>query len=151
MKRNFSGSSRLHLALNTSHFGKSVGFYEVLFNIKPSKIKPGYAKFEVQNPPLNLTLNEAKQVKGSSLNHMAIEVKTGGTVLQQNERLKKLGLETFFEESTTCCYAVQDKVWVKDPDGNSWETFVVLGEADDTKVSASCCNATDESCSSCGL
>ena len=89
MKRNFSGSSRLHLALNTSHFGKSVGFYEVLFNIKPSKIKPGYAKFKVQNPPLNLTLNEAKQVQGSSLNHMAIEVKTGGTVLQQNERLKK--------------------------------------------------------------
>ena len=113
MKRNFSGSSRLHLALNTSHFGKSVGFYEVLFNIKPSKIKPGYAKFEVQNPPLNLTLNEAKQVKGSSLNHMCIEVKTGGTVLHQNERLKKLGLETFLKNQLSAVMPYRIKCGLK--------------------------------------
>lgn len=144
----------MHLALNTRHFGKSVGFYEILFNVKPSKIKPGYAKFEVQNPHLNLTLNEAKQVKGNSLNHLGIEVKNEGTVLQQNERLKKLGLKTLFNESTNCCYALQDKVWVKDPDGNSWETFVVLGDTDDkggSKESVACCNATDEPGPSCGL
>jgi len=154
MKRTFEEPTRLHLALNTKHFDKSVEFYKALFNVTPSKIKPGYAKFEVQSPPLNLTLNLADKVTGNQLNHLGIEVKTVGDVNQQNERLKKLGLETLVEKSTICCYAHQNKVWVKDPDGNSWETFLVFDdseERDGPERSTVCCVSMDNSNLSCGI
>ena len=135
MKRRFEGKSRLHLSLNTRKFEESIKFYEALFDVEPSKVKPGYAKFEVHNPPVNLTLNEAKEVSGNRLNHLGVEVKMTGDVSQKNERLKKLGMETFLEESNICCYAKQDKVWVSDPDGNSWETFVVFEDAEEKGTS----------------
>ncbi len=130
MKKTFKGPSRLHLALNIRQLDPSVKFYEALFNLKASKVKPGYAKFEVADPPVNLTLNETDQVTGNRVSHLGVEVKTGKDVRRQAERLKQLGLETEIEESTTCCYARQDKVWVTDPDGNSWETFVVYEDSD---------------------
>ncbi len=145
MKNKFEASSRLHLALNTTHFEESTEFYEALFNVEPSKIKPGYAKFEVNSPPLNLTLNLAKEVTGNRINHLGVEVKAEGDVNQQNQRLEKLGLETLSENSTVCCYAVQDKVWVKDPDGNAWETFFVFEdseERDGSGQSTVCCAPT---------
>ncbi len=153
MEKTFKEPSRLHLALNTVHFEKSIEFYKALFNVEPSKIKPGYAKFEVQSPPVNLTLNLAGEVTGNQINHMGIEVKVSGDVSHQNKRRAELGLETITEESTVCCYANQDKVWVTDPDGNSWETFVVLDDSEergDSKHAAACCVSTVESGSSCG-
>jgi catechol 2,3-dioxygenase-like lactoylglutathione lyase family enzyme len=154
MKKTFEESSRLHMALNTRHFEESIEFYKALFNAEPSKIKPGYAKFEIKSPPLNLTLNSAEKVTGNQLNHLGIEVKAEGDVNQQNERFKKLGLETLSEKSTVCCYATQDKVWVKDPDGNSWETFFVLKdseERDEPGRSTICCAPMGSSSSSCGV
>ena len=145
MKKTFEESSRLHLALNTRYFEESIKFYEALFDVKPSKIKPGYAKFEVKTPPLNLTLNLAEEVTGNRLNHLGIEVKAVGDVNQQNERLKKLGMETLSENTTVCCYANQDKVWVKDPDGNAWETFFVFNTSekrDESGQSRTCCAPT---------
>ena len=142
MKRSFKESSRLHLALNTRHFDKSVEFYKALFNTEPSKVKPGYAKFEVENPPVNLTLNESDQVSGNRINHLGIEIKTRKGVTNQLERFKVLGLETRMEENTTCCFAVQDKVWVTDPDGNDWETFVVFEDSElrrDHSTDPTCC------------
>jgi predicted enzyme related to lactoylglutathione lyase len=153
MKKNFEESSRLHLALNTKYFEESIEFYKALFSVKPSKIKPGYAKFEVKSPPLNLTLNLAQEVTGNRINHLGIEVKAEGDVNQQNERLEKLGLETLSENSTVCCYAVQDKVWVKDPDGNAWETFFVFHDSEKRGGSGSstvCCAPTVDSAPSCG-
>jgi hypothetical protein len=153
MKKSFEGTSRLHMALNTTHFVESIEFYEALFNVEPSKVKPGYAKFEVNTPPLNLTLNLAEEVIGNQINHLGIEVKVAGDVNQQNKRLKMLGMETVSEKSTVCCYANQDKVWVTDPDGNSWETFVVFNDSedrDDLEPSTVCCTPTVGSTSSCG-
>jgi catechol 2,3-dioxygenase-like lactoylglutathione lyase family enzyme len=120
---------RVHLALNTAHFDKSVAFYEALFDARAAKLKPGYAKFEPEAPRLNLTLNAAKTVGGNQVNHLGIEVKSSSDVYRQRERLKHLGLITLDEDNTTCCYAVQDKVWVQDPDGNAWEYFVVLEDS----------------------
>lgn len=154
MKRNFKGPSRIHLALNTKFLDQSIEFYKALFNIEPSKTKPGYAKFEVNNPPLNLTLNYSKEVTGNRLNHLGIEVKVERDVHEQNVRLKKMGMETLPEKSTVCCYALQDKVWVKDPDGNAWETFFVFSdseEKDNYGSSTVCCNPEKNSGSSCGL
>jgi len=142
MKSTFKESSRLHLALNTNQFDRSIDFYQALFNIKPSKVKSGYAKFDVENPPVNLTLNKVNQISGNQISHLGIEIQTSKDVKKQLERLKARGLETKMEEGTTCCYAKQDKVWVTDPDGNAWETFVVLEDSDlrkDPDLDSSCC------------
>ncbi len=147
MKRTFKETSRLHLALNTNQLDRSIAFYEALFNIKPSKVKSGYAKFDVENPPINLTLNEASQVSGNQINHLGIEIKASKDVKKQLERFKALGLETRMEENTTCCFAKQDKVWITDPNGNAWETFVVLEDSDlrkDQDSDSTCCITTGE-------
>ncbi len=147
MNQKFEGTSRLHLALNTQKMDQSIEFYTALFNVAPSKVKPGYAKFEVAQPPLNLTLNESTQVTGNRINHLGIEVKSGGGVQDQLARLKKLGLDTSIEEDTTCCYAKQDKVWVTDPDGNAWETFFVFEDSEvRNDTDSTCCLSPNKTC-----
>lgn len=126
MGRQYGAGSRVHVALNTAHFEQAVEFYTALLGIQPSKLKDGYAKFEPEQPMLNLTLNQAEHVEGSQINHLGIEVRTTGNVEMQRRRLQSLGLLTEVEQNTTCCYAKQDKVWVHDPDGNAIEVFVVL-------------------------
>ena len=117
---------KMHLALNTHHFDRSVAFYRAFFGAEPVKHKPGYAKFDVEEPPLNLTLNHTdRKVVSGALNHLGVQVADTETVLQATRRLQEEGLATFEEHDTDCCYALQDKVWVQDPDGNRWEVFVV--------------------------
>ena len=89
-------------------------------------MRPGYAKFDVQNPPLNFTLNEAPFNERGALSHMGIQVGSTAAVLATRERWAAAGLLTREEMQTSCCYALQDKAWVRDPDGNEWEVFVVL-------------------------
>jgi len=125
---------RIHLALNTQHFRESIEFYKALLGVEPTKLKPGYAKFEPETPALNLTLNETRQVAGNHINHLGIQVRTKADVVRQKKRLKTLGLDTLVEEGTTCCYALQDKVWTTDPDGNAWETFLVIEDSDPERV-----------------
>ena len=127
---------RVHVALNTSHFQESLEFYEALLGTKPSKLKPGYAKFEPHTPALNLTLNAATGVGGNQINHFGIEVHSSHDVWRQKDRFQALGLKTLTEEATTCCYALQDKVWIQDPDGNSWEVFFVLDDSPPERVEA---------------
>lgn len=127
----FPGQFRVHVALSVSNVEKAKEFYNLLLKSSPSKERPRYAKYEPVDPSVNLTLNEvdeAVQVEGGSA-HFGIQVKTVAEVHAAIERFKAAGLETITEEATTCCYAVQDKVWVVDPDGHKWEVFVVL-EAD---------------------
>lgn len=152
MTRQFKGKLRLHLALNTNQLEKSIEFYEHLFNIKPNKIKPGYAKFEVEEPQVNLTLNETSITSGNQLSHLGIEVKSSTEVSQQLLRMKKLGHETSYEKNTSCCYADQDKVWVTDPNGNSWEIFFVFKDSDlrnDPTNDSKCCTPLEDNVESC--
>lgn len=126
----FGATTRVHVAINVSSVAQSLPFYQTLFGQEPTKVRPGYAKFEVAEPPVNFTLNENPAVRpGGTLSHFGIQVKSTGEVLAAKERFILAGLATFDEENVTCCYAVQDKVWVHDPDKNEWEVFVVL-EAD---------------------
>jgi catechol 2,3-dioxygenase-like lactoylglutathione lyase family enzyme len=117
---------KAHLALNVSDVTESIKFYRKLFGIEPSKVRTGYAKFDVQNPPLNFTLNQGSVPTRGALSHLGIQVRSTDDVLATRERWNEAGLLTRDEMQTNCCYATQDKTWVRDPDGNEWEVFVVL-------------------------
>src|SRR6266404_1100158 len=117
---------KAHLSLNVRNVEESVRFYRKMLGLEPSKVRTGYAKFDVQNPPLNLALNEAPVTSGGALSHLGIQVASTTDVLTTRQRWNDAGLLTRDEMQTDCCYAVQDKTWVRDPDGNQWEVFVVL-------------------------
>ncbi len=117
---------KAHLALKVRNVEESLDFYRKMLGIEPSKVRTGYAKFDVQNPPLNLTLNEAVFNGRGALSHLGIQVASTEDVLAMREQWAKEGLITRDEMQTNCCYATQDKSWVRDPDGNEWEVFVVL-------------------------
>ena len=121
-----SNQLKVHLALNVNSIEESVAFYRAMFGVEPAKLKPGYAKFDVTEPALNLTLNYVGPVQQQgALNHLGIQVQSTEEVLAAKDRLTRAGLATFDEMSTDCCYALQDKVWVSDPNGYRWEVFVV--------------------------
>ncbi|GAA4433926.1 ArsI/CadI family heavy metal resistance metalloenzyme [Bremerella cremea] len=140
----FPGAFRVHVALNVSNLEASQRFYELLLGTAPSKVRPRYAKFEPTDPSVNLSLNEIDEAfeveKGSA--HFGIQVKSIADVHAADKRFQDAGYKTFHEEATTCCYAVQDKVWVADPDGHKWEIFVVLtADAKDQLFAESgCCS-----------
>jgi catechol 2,3-dioxygenase-like lactoylglutathione lyase family enzyme len=117
---------KAHLALNVSNVSSSIEFYRKLFGVEPSKVRAGYAKFDVHNPPLNFTLNEGTVLNRGALSHLGIQVRSTEDVLATRQRWNDAGLLTRDEMQTNCCYATQDKTWVRDPDGNEWEVFVVL-------------------------
>jgi catechol 2,3-dioxygenase-like lactoylglutathione lyase family enzyme len=117
---------KAHVALNVHDVNKSIEFYQKMLGIGPSKVRRGYAKFDVQNPPLNLTLNEVPFSSRGALSHMGIQVGSTQDVLTKRQEWMNAGLITRDEMETNCCYATQDKTWVQDPDGNQWEAFVVL-------------------------
>src|SRR5690349_11738996 len=117
---------KAHLALNVHNVERSIEFYKKMLGIEPSKVRTGYAKFDVQNPPLNLTLNEFSFAERGALSHLGIQVTSTDDVTALREKWIEAGLVTRDEMQTSCCYALQDKTWVRDPDGNQWEVFVVL-------------------------
>jgi catechol 2,3-dioxygenase-like lactoylglutathione lyase family enzyme len=117
---------KAHFALNVVNVERSIEFYRKMLGIEPSKVRRGYAKFDVQNPPLNLTLNEGVAKERGALSHLGIQVASTSDVLATRRRWSAVGLITRDEMQTNCCYATQDKTWVRDPDGNEWEVFVVL-------------------------
>ena len=117
---------KAHLALNVHDVQKSLEFYRKMLGIEPSKVRAGYAKFDVQNPPLNLTLNEVAFNGRGGLSHLGIQVASTNDVLAMRDKWIESGLIIRDEMQTNCCYATQDKTWVHDPDGNDWEVFVVL-------------------------
>jgi catechol 2,3-dioxygenase-like lactoylglutathione lyase family enzyme len=129
-----------HVSLNVSNVDASVSFYEKAFGVAASKRRPGYAKFDLQSPALNLTMQEAPRT-GVNVSHFGVQVATTEDVTEAKSRFEAAGLKTSTEEDTACCYAVQDKVWIEDPDGNSWEVFVVKADAPVMKADASTCCA----------
>jgi catechol 2,3-dioxygenase-like lactoylglutathione lyase family enzyme len=134
-----------HVSLNISNIDASVAFYEKVFGVTASKRRPGYAKFDLQEPSLNLTMQEASR-SGVNASHFGVQVASTEDVASAWSRFKAAGLKTLTEENTTCCYAMQDKVWVEDPDGNMWEVFVVKADAatmhdDPAKAAAVACCA----------
>ena len=121
--------SRVQLALNVNDIDEAVTFYTRLFGAEPAKRRPGYANFAIAEPPLKLVLLE-NPGQGGSLNHLGIEVPDIDTVDAEQTRLAESGLASVDERATTCCYARQDKFWVRGtPNGESWEVYTVLEDS----------------------
>ena len=120
--------SRVQLALNVDNIDEAIEFYSKLFATKPAKVRPGYANFAIAEPALKLVLLE-NPGKGGTLNHLGVEVDSTDEVAAAQARLSGEGLPTVTEDEVTCCFAVQDKVWVDDPSGAPWEIYTVLADA----------------------
>jgi len=142
--------SRVQLAINVSNIESAVTFYSKLFDAVPAKREPGYANFTIVDPPLKLVLIEQVGGRvgglGGALNHLGVEVETADEVTRATRRLSGEGLEVDEQMGATCCYAVQDKVWVDDPDGAPWEVYTVLTDAPtETGIQGdgACCGLAD--------
>ncbi|KIL37153.1 hypothetical protein SD70_30990 [Gordoniibacillus kamchatkensis] len=137
---------RMHVAINVKNLEQSLRFYKILFQAEPTKVKDNYAKFELDNPALHFSLNVRAYENKGVLNHFGFQVKNTEEVEAAKDRLQAAGLVPLDEMNTTCCYAVQDKVWVTDPEGNPWEVFYTKKdsefEAAEDRVMPSACCAT---------
>ncbi len=133
---------KAHLAINVSDVTRSIGFYSKLFGQEPSKVRDGYAKFDVAEPPLNFTLNQVPVDARGALSHLGIQVASTDDVIALRDQWRERGLEPRDEMQTDCCYALQDKAWVADPDGNAWEVFTVIEDnlPVSTVMEAGCCS-----------
>jgi catechol 2,3-dioxygenase-like lactoylglutathione lyase family enzyme len=128
--------SRAQLALRVSDLEASITFYSKLFGAEPAKRREGYANFALTEPPLKLVLIEGEPGAETRLDHLGVEVESSGQVGAATARLKGAGLATFEENDTSCCYALQDKVWVHGPGKEPWEVYVVKADADTLGKSA---------------
>lgn len=147
MKESMHGVRTLkaHIALNVTDIARSVEFYRDMFGIEPSKRRSDYAKFDVSNPPLNLTLNQRAYQRQGVLSHLGIQVASSDDVMAIRQNWQDAGLATRDEMKTACCYAVQDKTWVQDPDGNEWEVFTVLEDnLPEGTSQGSCCTVPSD-------
>lgn len=141
--------SKPHVSLNVSSIEQSVAFYTTFLGVEPVKRKLDYAKFDLADPPLNLTMNErppAQEGEHGRVSHLGIQVDGHEAVEVARRRLVEAGMLSLDEEDTVCCYARQDKVWATDPDGNQWEVFFVM-EADVEAASFqddACCVPVEE-------
>jgi len=122
-----------HISLNVTDIEATVLFYSRAFGVAPTKRRRGYAKFDLQAPALNLTMQEHPRT-GVNASHFGIQVAHTDDVLEARRNFESRGLQTFTEEHVTCCHAVQDKVWITDPDGNRWEVFVVKADVPEPRV-----------------
>ncbi|AZM47169.1 glyoxalase/bleomycin resistance/dioxygenase family protein [Streptomyces sp. WAC 06738] len=121
---------RAQLALRVADLDGSVAFYARLFGTEPAKRRPGYANFAIAEPPLKLVLIEGEPGEDTRLDHLGVEVESTEQVTAAASRLRDAGLAAFEESDTSCCYALQDKVWVHGPGREPWEVYVVKGDAE---------------------
>ena len=118
--------NRFHVHVGVENVGKAVPFYTTLFGLKPSVVKPDYAKWMLEDPRVNFAIS-ARGATG--VDHLGIQVEADGELRALADRLKSAGETTFDEEAVTCCYAKGNKSWVNDPAGVRWETFYTFGDA----------------------
>ncbi|MYW91194.1 glyoxalase/bleomycin resistance/dioxygenase family protein [Amycolatopsis rubida] len=121
--------ARVQLALRVGDLEGSIDFYSKLFGAEPAKLRPGYANFAIAEPALKLVLLEGEPGQATVMDHLGVEVESTGQVSEASKRLTGEGLETLTEDDTTCCYAVQDKVWVHGPGQEPWEVYTVKADS----------------------
>jgi catechol 2,3-dioxygenase-like lactoylglutathione lyase family enzyme len=140
-------SSAVHVSLTVSDLDRSISFYRLLLG-EPAKVKPGYAKFVGSNPEIHLALQPGEVRGGGALSHLGIRVASAEEVHLRREVFAARGLETERQTREACCYALQDKFWVTDPDGNRWEVYSVLEDLEEERAEAASCCTSDGRCAS---
>ncbi|MFD6553327.1 ArsI/CadI family heavy metal resistance metalloenzyme [Streptomyces sp. NPDC058398] len=137
--------SRVQLALRVPDLAASIAFYSKLFNTEPAKLRDGYANFAITDPPLKLVLVQGSADDDTRMDHLGVEVDTTDAVHAATTRLADQGLATAVENDTTCCYALQDKVWVHGPGQEPWEVYVVKADAESMakQKGSTCCANPD--------
>src|SRR4051812_39041227 len=123
-----TSSLKLHVSLDVKNLEESIRFYSTLFDMQPTKLRPGYAKFDAEFPAVNLALQQKEHCCLQGLSHMGIRVPSLAEVSATKSRLNAAGFNTEDEMGSTCCSALQDKVWVEDPSGYRWEVYVFRGD-----------------------
>ncbi len=121
---------RFHLSLNVSNLERSAAFYRILFGREPAKCRPDYAKFELDDPPLVLSLQPTAPAAGGTLNHAGFRMPDSASLVAMQERLERAGIRSRREEGVECCYALQTKFWVTDPDQTLWEIYTLEEDLD---------------------
>ena len=141
--------NKIHISLNVSNVENSQKFYETFLESKASKVRPGYANFDLNNPPLKLAIQERMSLTDGEgkVSHLGIQVQTTNDVEAAIDRLSDAGFHLKEERDEVCCYAKQDKVWVQDPDGNRWEVYTVTDEME--TVEETTCSTTEKQTSCC--
>ena len=123
--------ARLHIALNVADLQRSIEFYRRALGCEPAKRRDDYAKFELAEPPLVLSLNPASPAAGPQrLSHLGVRLPDAAALAAARERLSAAGLELREEREVACCYATQNKLWARDPDGNDWEFYELLEDVE---------------------
>jgi catechol 2,3-dioxygenase-like lactoylglutathione lyase family enzyme len=115
---------KFHASLNVTDLHRSIGFYRVLLGQPPVKQRADYAKFELDDPPLVLSLQPSSTVSGDALNHLGLRVSSTQELVEIQRRLEEAGFATDREDNVACCYARQTKFWISDPDRRLWEVYV---------------------------
>ncbi len=143
---------KLHLSLDVKNLEESVRFYSVLFDAPPTKLKPGYARFDLDQPAVNLTMQQASHCCLQGLSHLGLRVDSTEEVLAVKQRLNAAGIQTRDEMNTTCCHALQDEIWLTDPTGYRWAVYVFQGDAEQPDASpnqpaaaSACCGGNERS------
>lgn len=135
---------KIHVGINITDLEKSLSFYEKVFGAQPVKVKPDYAKFLLEEPGLNFTLNLTREVSGNQVGHFGFQVDSKEEVLHHKNRLEKEGFFAREEVDVNCCYATQDKFWVTDPNGNEWEFFYTKKDVEmHPQSQTSCCTESE--------
>jgi catechol 2,3-dioxygenase-like lactoylglutathione lyase family enzyme len=135
------GKMKMHVGVNVTDLKRSIEFYTKVFNADPVKVKTDYAKFLLEDPSLNFTLNLKDKVSGNQVGHFGFQVENAEEVIKHKERLEIQGFFAREEMDVTCCYATQDKFWVTDPDGNEWEFFFTKGNVVTMETQTACCSS----------
>jgi catechol 2,3-dioxygenase-like lactoylglutathione lyase family enzyme len=133
---------KTHIALNTPRFDESVRFYRAFLGVAPTRLISGFAKFEVTEPELNLTLSASADTGAGALHHLGVQLSSSEALRATTDRLRAEKLATIDEEDISCCHSLQHKVWVTDPNGYKWEVFVEKTGAEEPQIfaeGASCC------------
>jgi catechol 2,3-dioxygenase-like lactoylglutathione lyase family enzyme len=125
---------KLHISLDVANAEDSIRFYSLLFNAQPTKVKPGYAKFDLENPAVNLTMQQKEHCCLQGLSHLGIRLESTDDVLAQKQRLEAAGISVQVESNSVCCHALQDKIWVADPTGYRWEIYVFKGDVEQAEA-----------------
>jgi catechol 2,3-dioxygenase-like lactoylglutathione lyase family enzyme len=128
---------KLHVSLDVKNVEDSVRFYSTLFGTQPTKLKSGYAKFDLEQPAINLTMHEKRHCCLQGLSHMGIRVDSTEQVLAYRQRLEAAGIPILEEKEVVCCHALQDKIWAEDPTGYRWEVYVFKGDVEESQTKRS--------------